>query len=149
MLPRANDEFDPSNMVLMLLFFAGSTCGVVSFISGALNSLDTVATLGGDAFFNTRFVPLSVKLPPYRPPCRNVAHLFILAAAKVDSRNAFGPMLMYFGSNRLKPFRGISRESGSSIEWVEVLDLFLGNVPHFLSGLLRVLPANVQADDSQ
>lgn len=113
--------------------------------------MDTVATLGVEAFFNTGFVPRSVKLPPYRPPCRNVAHLFKFVDAYDDSRNAFGPILIYFGSKRLKPLSGISRESLSqrSTELVELIDLILVNVLQLLSDFVIELPACVQADDSQ
>lgn len=52
----------------------------------------------------------TLRLPPYRPPWRKVAHL-LGAALNVESRNAFGPMLTYFGSNRLKPLSGTSRVS--------------------------------------
>lgn len=123
-------------------------------VAAVLNSLVTVATLGGGAFFNTGFVPrskLPPKLPPYRPPCRNVAHLLILVTfANDDSRNAFGPMLTYLGSKRLKPFNGISRESGSlSMELVDALVFALVSVLNFLSFLYCALPAVEQADESQ
>lgn len=119
-----------------------------------LNSLDTVDTLGGGAFFNTGFVPrskLPLKLPPYRPPCRSVAHLLTLdTLAKVDSRIAFGPMLTYLGSKRLKPFNDTSRESGSiSIELVDTLGFGFVSVLNFLSFLFCALPAVEQADESQ
>lgn len=116
-----------------------------------LHSLDTVVTLGGDAFFKTGFTPRSVRLPPYRPPCLKVAHLFKLVDANEASRNAFGPILIYLGSKRLKPLRGISRESVSqrSIELFELFVFNFGNVPHFLNDLVDALPADVQAVDSQ
>lgn len=123
-----------------------------------LNSFETVATLGGGAFFKTAppFVPRSkllLKLPPYRPPCRNVAHLFTFAGANDESRNCFGPIDTYFGSKRLNPFNGISRESVSQLfsELFELFDFALVRVLNFFSVLFVALPAlpNVQADESQ
>lgn len=160
MLTPANEVFDrfgapnvfaPNEILLVVVVAVGNLLG--SFAAGVLNSFETVATLGGIAFFNTGFAPrskLPLKLPPYRPPCRSVAHLLtFVTLANVDSRNAFGPMLTYFGSKRLKPFNGISRESGSSIELVDTLDFALVSVLNFLSFLFSALPATEQADESQ
>lgn len=158
-----NDVFDrllytilPNELVFVAEFTVIVAAVVVVAVVVLLNSFETVATLGGVAFFKTGFVPRSkllLKLPPYRPPCRNVAHLLILAAANVDSRNAFGPMLTYFGSKRLKPFNEISRESAASthrsIELFELFAFALVNVLNFLSVLFVALPAKVQADESQ
>lgn len=60
------------------------------------------------------------KEPPYRPPCGlpKVAHLFAVAAASTLKLllplTAFGPMLMYLGSKRLKLLFVTSRGSLSS-----------------------------------
>lgn len=155
----ANDAFErfgaPNVFVLNeMLFVVVGNLFDSPVVAVLLNSLDTVDTLGGGAFFNTGFVPrskLPLKLPPYRPPCRNVAHLLTFDTfANVDSRIAFGPMLTYFGSKRLNPFSDTSRESGSiSIELVDTLDFALVSVLNFLSFLFCALPAVEQADESQ
>lgn len=81
-----------------------------------------------------------------------MAHLFAAAdaAENDDSRNCFGPMLIYLGSKRLKPLSVISRDSGSvwSIEFVELS--FFGNVFVLVSNLFE-LPADttLQAGESQ
>lgn len=41
--------------------------------------------------------------PPKRPPCRRVAHLLLFMAAVRLLAPFLGPILTYFGSNRLKP----------------------------------------------
>lgn len=157
--PAANDVFDRLlNVTLpnVLVFVDVLTVfgAAVVTVTDVWNSFETVATLGGVTFFG--LVPRSkllLKLPPYRPPCRNVAHLLTFVDANVDSRNAFGPMLTYFGSKRLKPFNGTSRESAESIhpssELFELFTFALVNVLNFLSVLFVALPAKVQADESQ
>lgn len=71
------------------------------------------------------------------------------AAENVESRNAFGPMLMYLGSKRLKPFSVTSRDSGSvwSMELVELS--FFVNVFVDVSNLFELPAGRVQAGDSQ
>lgn len=89
--------------------------------------------------------------PPYRPPDRNVAHLFAAAVATEndDSRICFGPMLMYFGSKRLKPFIATSRDS-FSVSSIELFEFnFFDNVFVFDSNLFELPADALQAGDSQ
>lgn len=64
---------------------------------------------------------------------------------KVVSRNAFGPILIYFGSKRLNPFKGTSRETPSLLS----NELFDFDVFDNLSVLFKLPAENVQADESQ
>lgn len=61
------------------------------------------------------------------------------------SRNAFGPMLIYFGSKRLKPSEGISRDTASLLS----NELFDFDVFDDLSVFFKLPAENVQADESQ
>lgn len=123
-------------------------------------SLVTVEMLGVSAFFNCGVfnIPLFSLLPkplpnppPYRPPERNVAHLFAAAVAieNDESRICFGPMLMYFGSKRLKPFIATSRDS-FSVSSIELFEFnFFDNVFVFDSNLFELPADALQAGDSQ